>query len=74
MSYQIRYVRRVGYDKALTELKVQPVLLTGDNKNATKTIAGQISIAEVHANCLPEDKMNFIKEYQATKRGSLHDR
>lgn len=53
--------------KALTELKVQPVLLTGDNKNATKTIAGQISIAEVHANCLPEDKMNFIKEYQAQK-------
>ena len=53
--------------KALTELKVQPVLLTGDNKNATKTIAGQISIAEVYANCLPEDKMNFIKEYQAQK-------
>lgn len=53
--------------KALTELKVQPVLLTGDNKNAAKTIAGQISIAEVHANCLPEDKMNFIKEYQAQK-------
>lgn len=46
---------------------MQPVLLTGDNKNAAKTIAGQISIAEVHANCLPEDKMNFIKEYEAQK-------
>lgn len=53
--------------KALTELKVQPVLLTGDNKNAAKTIAEQIAISEVHANCLPEDKMNFIKEYQAQK-------
>ena len=53
--------------KALTELKVQPVLLTGDNRNAAKTIAEQISISEVHANCLPEDKMNFIKEYQAQK-------
>lgn len=54
--------------KALTELKVQPVLLTGDNRNAAKTIAEQISISEVHANCLPEDKMNFIKEYQAQKK------
>lgn len=53
--------------KVLTKLKVQPVLLTGDNKNAAKTIAKQISIAEVHANCRPEDKMNFIKEYQAQK-------
>ena len=53
--------------KALTELKVQPVLLTGDNKNAAKTIAEQIGISEVHANCMPEDKMNFIKEYQARK-------
>lgn len=52
---------------ALTELKVQPVLLTGDNKNAAKTIAEQIGISEVHANCLPEDKMNYIKEYQAKK-------
>ena len=53
--------------KVLTKLKVQPVLLTGDNKNAAKTIAEQIDISEVHANCLPEDKMNFIKEYQAQK-------
>lgn len=53
--------------KALTELKVQSVFLTGDNKNAAKTIAEQIGITEVHANCLPENKMNFIKEYQAQK-------
>lgn len=50
--------------KALTNLHVQPVLLTGDNKNAAKAIAEQLCIFEVHADCLPEDKLNFIREYQ----------
>lgn len=49
---------------SLTRLGVQPVLLTGDNENAAKTIAGKLHIGEVRANCLPEDKMKYIGEYQ----------
>ena len=49
---------------ALEKLNVKPVLLTGDNEKASATIAGQLGISEVHANCLPEDKLNRIKEYQ----------
>lgn len=48
----------------LTELGVEPVLLTGDHENAAFTIAGQLHIREVHANCLPEDKLNWIRKYQ----------
>ncbi len=50
--------------RRLQELKVQPVLLTGDHENAASAIAQQLHIAEVHANCLPEDKLNWIASYQ----------
>lgn len=50
--------------RRLQELKVQPVLLTGDHENAASAIAQQLHIAEVHANCLPEDKLNWISPYQ----------
>ncbi len=50
---------------SLTGLGVQPVLLTGDHENAAKTIAGELQIREVRANCLPEDKLRYIGEYQA---------
>ncbi len=52
---------------ALTSLHVQPVLLTGDHENAANTIAGELHITEVHANCLPEDKLKWISSYQEKK-------
>ena len=48
----------------LNTLSVQPVLLTGDNENTANTIATKLNIKEVHANCLPEDKLNWIDKYQ----------
>ena len=49
----------------LSALQVQPVLLTGDHQNAAAAIAAQLHIGEVHANCLPEDKLSHIRAYQA---------
>ena len=49
----------------LTNLGVQPVLLTGDHENAAKSIAEKLHICKVQANCLPEDKLKYIGEYQA---------
>ncbi len=43
---------------------VVPVLLTGDHENAARHIAGTLGIKEVHAGCLPEDKLNYIDAYQ----------
>ncbi len=54
----------VGMIDTLKRLNVQPVLLTGDNERAASAIASQLHIEEVHANCLPEDKLNWIASYQ----------
>ncbi len=51
----------------LLKQKVEPVLLTGDHENAANTIAEKLHIKEVHANCLPEDKLNWIDSYQKNK-------
>lgn len=50
--------------KNIHSLGVQPVLLTGDNQNAANAIGKQLGISEIHAGCLPEDKLNYIDEYQ----------
>ena len=49
---------------ALQSCGVQPVLLTGDNENSANSIAKQLNINEVYANCLPEDKLKLIEKYQ----------
>ena len=50
--------------RKLSQLKVQPVLLTGDHQSAADTIAAKLKIQEIHANCLPEDKLKWIEKYQ----------
>ena len=46
-----------------------PVLLTGDQSRAAQHIAKQLQISEVHASCLPEDKLRQIANYQ--EKGQL---
>jgi heavy metal translocating P-type ATPase len=48
----------------LISLGVQPVLLTGDNPNAAEAIGHKLGISEIHAGCLPEQKLQYIEEYQ----------
>jgi len=43
---------------------VEPVLLTGDNEQAARHIAGELGITEVKAHCLPEDKLDYIAAAQ----------
>ena len=52
----------------LHQMGVRPVLLTGDHKNAAAAIAGQLRMEEVHADCLPEDKLRWIGSYQAQQQ------
>ena len=37
------------------------IMLTGDNEKVAQNIADEIGIEEYHANFLPEDKLNFLK-------------
>ena len=41
-----------------------PVLLTGDHENAANTIASLLHIEDVKANCMPENKLAYIEQYQ----------
>ncbi|MGM9638470.1 MAG: heavy metal translocating P-type ATPase, partial [Butyricicoccaceae bacterium] len=50
--------------RAIHTLGIQPVLLTGDNRNAAEAIGRQLGITEIRANCLPEDKLDQIGAYQ----------
>ena len=50
---------------SLTRLGVQPVLLTGDHRSAADAIAAKLHIETVKANCLPEDKLGAIGDYQS---------
>ena len=40
------------------------VMLTGDNDETAKHVAGQIGITDFKSNLLPEDKIRFIKDLQ----------
>ncbi len=48
----------------LKGLRVKTTLLTGDNEKTAKDIARQVKIRNVKANCLPEDKTEYIKMEQ----------
>ena len=48
----------------LKAIGVRPVLLTGDHEAAANAIASQLSIDEVYASCMPEDKLAAIDALQ----------
>ena len=50
--------------ESLKGIGVTPVLLTGDNEAAASTIAGKLGIDNLKANCLPEDKLKAIEEFE----------
>ncbi|EJE7236423.1 cation-translocating P-type ATPase [Clostridium sporogenes] len=53
--YMIRNIKTLG---------ITPVLLTGDHAEAAGYISNKISISEVKADCLPEDKLDTIHNIQ----------
>jgi P-type E1-E2 ATPase len=50
--------------RKLKEMKVESVLLTGDNKAAAQRIADKVKVDAVHSELLPQDKQKIIQEYQ----------
>ncbi len=57
-----------GMIKRIKEMGIVPVLLTGDHARAAGYIAGSLGIDEVHSDCLPQDKLNYIDENQQNDR------
>jgi len=50
--------------KKLKRLRVKTTLLTGDNEKTANLIARKVKVRNVKANCLPEDKTDYIKDEQ----------
>ena len=52
----------------LQSLGIEPVLMTGDNGYAAETVAEKAGIDNVISDCLPEDKLEKIRELQSDGR------
>ncbi|HLD03622.1 MAG TPA: heavy metal translocating P-type ATPase [Candidatus Dojkabacteria bacterium] len=50
----------------LHRMKIELVMLTGDNQQTAEFIAKQLGIDKVYAEVLPKDKANIIRELQDT--------
>ena len=48
---------------------IEIIMLTGDNEATARAVANELGIKNYQANCLPEDKINKIKELQ--KKGKI---
>ncbi|MBF0786524.1 MULTISPECIES: heavy metal translocating P-type ATPase [unclassified Streptococcus] len=48
---------------ALRQSSIEVVMLTGDRREVAQSVAEQLQIETVHAQCLPEDKVACLKEY-----------
>src|SRR3989344_5634935 len=51
--------------RELEALKIESIMLTGDNERTAKAIASQIGIKKVFANVLPHEKLEIIKKLQS---------
>lgn len=47
--------------KYFTQNNISPVLITGDNQKVALNVASKLGIKEVHAETLPEEKLEIIK-------------
>ena len=54
--------------RALRDLGLRPVLLTGDNEAAARAVAAQVGIEEVIAEVLPSEKAEVVRRLQSEGR------
>ena len=51
--------------KTLTDMKIDTIMLTGDNEETAKKIASAVGIKKVISNVLPKEKANIIKQLKS---------
>ncbi len=50
--------------QTLRKLHIEPVMLTGDNKDSARIVANQLGINTFFSNVLPQDKEQYVKKMQ----------
>ena len=55
----------------IKELRIHPVMITGDNRQTAQSIGDQAGISEITAEVLPGDKAAIIKKYQQDGMGPV---
>lgn len=51
--------------KLLKSQGIKVIMMTGDNEFTASSVAEELNISDIQANCLPQDKLNKIKELQS---------
>ncbi|MGP4079467.1 copper-translocating P-type ATPase [Pseudalkalibacillus sp. R45] len=64
LADQIRESAKRAIEK-LKEMDIQSIMLTGDNQKVAQWVAEQISMDEIYAEVLPDQKADKIKEIKA---------
>jgi Cu2+-exporting ATPase len=54
---------------SLQKMGVNVIMMTGDNENTARAVAGELHLDDFEADCLPDDKFNKIKDLQ--KQGHI---
>ena len=49
-------------------LGINTILISGDNQQTAQYIGQKLGISDIHANCLPENKMTIVEAYQTQGR------
>lgn len=69
LIFRIADTIRPGVKDSLAALKAQGikklVMLTGDNELTAQAVANELNLDEVHANLLPEEKVEYVKKLKA---------
>jgi len=55
--------------QSLQKMGVNVIMMTGDNENTARAVAGELHLDGFESDCLPDDKFNKIKELQ--KQGHI---
>lgn len=50
---------------ALQAKGIEVIMMTGDNEHTAKAVADELELDQFMADCLPEDKLNKVKELQS---------
>ena len=57
--------------RQLREMGIETVMLTGDAEAAAKAVAGLVGIREVHAELLPQQKLEHLQAIRKEKGGAM---